>query len=52
VSIGIAGGTVVGGAVIDGHGWRAAVMLGICFIAAGAIVTTLRRSTLAPPAGA
>ena len=49
VSIGIAAGTVVGGAVIDGHGWRAAVVLGIGFIAAGAIVTTLRRSTLAPP---
>ena len=49
VSIGIAGGTVVGGAVIDGHGWRAAIALGIGFLALGAIVTTLRRSTLAPP---
>jgi len=38
--------------VIDGHGWRAAVVLGICFIAAGAIVTTMRRSTLAPPIAA
>ena len=42
-------GAVVGGAVIDGHGWRAAVALGIAFLASGAIVTTLRRSTLAPP---
>jgi MFS family permease len=49
VTIGIAGGTVVGGAVIDGHGWRAAVMLGICFLGLGAIVTTVRRATLAPP---
>ena len=29
ISIGIAFGTVIGGAVIDGHGWRAAVILGI-----------------------
>jgi MFS family permease len=49
VSIGIAGGTVLGGAVIDGHGWRAAIAVGIFFLALGAIVTTLRRSTLAPP---
>ena len=33
VSIGIAAGTVAGGAVIDGHGWRAAVVLGIGFFA-------------------
>ena len=35
VSIGIACGTVVGGAVIDGHGWRAAVILGIAFFGLG-----------------
>jgi len=49
VSIGIAGGSVGGGAVIDGHGWRAAVALGIAFLGIGAVVTTFRRSTLAPP---
>ena len=49
VSIGIAAGSVVGGALIDGHGWRAAIALGIGFLALGAVVTTLRRSTLAPP---
>ena len=35
VSIGIAGGSVAGGAVIDGHGWRAAVALGIAFLGIG-----------------
>ena len=39
------------GRVIDGHGWRAAVVARDGFLAAGAIVTTFRRSTLAPPAG-
>ena len=49
VSIGIAGGSVAGGAVIDGHGWRAAVLLGIVFLGIGAVVTALRRGTLAAP---
>ena len=42
-------GTVIGGAVIDGHGWRAAVILGIGFFALAAVLTLVRRSTLAPP---
>jgi predicted MFS family arabinose efflux permease len=49
VSIGIAGGSVGGGAVIDSHGWRAAVLLGIGFLGIGAVLTTFRRATLAPP---
>jgi MFS family permease len=49
VSIGIAAGTVIGGAVIDGHGWRAAVIGGIGFFTLAAALTLLRRSTLAPP---
>jgi predicted MFS family arabinose efflux permease len=49
VSIGIAGGTVAGGALIDGHGWRAAVVLGIGLLLAGAVLTTFRRGTLAAP---
>ena len=49
VSLGIAGGSVGGGWLIDRHGWRGAVLLGIAFLGVGAIVTTLRRGTLAPP---
>lgn len=49
VSIGIAGGSVAGGWLIDGHGWRSAVVLGITCLGIGAIVTALRRGTLAPP---
>ena len=49
VSIGIAGGSVAGGWMIDSHGWRAAFLLGIGCLAVGAVLTTLRRGTLAPP---
>ena len=49
VSIGIAGGSVAGGWLIDGHGWQAAVVLGVACVAVGAVVTALRRGTLAPP---
>jgi len=49
VSIGIAGGSVAGGWLIDTHGWRAAVLLGIACLGVGAVVTALRRATLAPP---
>jgi hypothetical protein len=35
--------------VIDSHGWRAAVLLGIGFLGVGAVLTTFRRATLAPP---
>ncbi len=48
VTIGIAGGTVAGGWLIDGHGWRAAAALGIACLGTGAVVTTLRRETLVP----
>ena len=43
---------VAGGWLIDDHGWRAAVVLGVACVAVGAVVTTLRRGTLAPPLGA
>jgi MFS family permease len=49
VSIGIAGGTVGGGWLIDASGWRPAVVLGIGCLGVGAVVTALRRGTLAPP---
>jgi MFS family permease len=49
VSVGIAGGSVAGGWLIDTHGWRAAVLLGIGCLGVGAVLTALRRATLAPP---
>jgi MFS family permease len=49
VTIGIAGGSVGGGWLIDHHGWRGAVLLGIACLGIGAVVTFLRRATLAPP---
>ena len=49
VSIGIAGGSVAGGWLIDASGWRAAVLLGVGCLGAGAVLVALRRSTLAPP---
>jgi predicted MFS family arabinose efflux permease len=49
VSIGIAGGSVAGGWLIDSNGWRAAVLLGVGCLCAGALLTALRRATLAPP---
>lgn len=47
VSTGIAGGSVGGGWLIDSHGWRASVGLGVACVAAGAVLTLLRRATLA-----
>ena len=49
VSVGIAGGSVGGGWLIDTRGWEAAVLLGAVFLAVGAVLTTLRHGTLAPP---
>jgi predicted MFS family arabinose efflux permease len=49
ISIGIAAGTVAGGAMIDAYGWRSSVLLAIGCLAAGAVLTALRRGTLAPP---
>ena len=51
VSVGVAGGSVAGGWLIDSSGWRVAVVLGIALVAVGAVVTTIRRGTLAPPLG-
>jgi MFS family permease len=49
VSVGIAGGSVAGGWLIDSHGWRAAVLVGIVCLGIGSLLTALRRGTLAPP---
>ena len=49
VSIGLAGGSVAGGWLIDSDGWQAAVLLGVACLGVGAVLTTLRRATLAPP---
>ena len=49
VTFGIAGGSVAGGWLIDGHGWRSAVLLSIACLGIGALLTTFRRGTLAPP---
>ena len=49
ISIGIAGGSVAGGWLIDQEGWRAAVLLGIICLGGGALSTALRHGTLAPP---
>ena len=51
ISIGIAGGTVAGGWLIDTYSWRAAVLLGIGWLGVGALLVALRRATLAPPRG-
>ena len=49
VSIGIAGGSIAGGWLIDSYSWRAAILLAIVCLGLGAVSTALRRSTLAPP---
>ncbi len=49
ISIGIAGGSVAGGWLIDASGWRAAVLLGVGCLAAGAVLVAVRHATLAPP---
>ena len=49
ISVGLAAGSVAGGALIDADGWRASVLLAIACVAAGAALTALRRGTLAPP---
>lgn len=51
ISIGIAGGSVAGGWLIDSSGWRAAVVFGAALVALGAVFVTVRRGTLAPPLG-
>ena len=49
ISIGIAGGTVAGGWVIDGYGWRVSVVFGVVLFGVGSVFVALRRATLAPP---
>jgi MFS family permease len=49
ISIGIAGGSVAGGWLIDSWDWRAAVLFGVALVAVGAVVVTFRRGSLAPP---
>lgn len=49
VAIGIATGSVAGGALIDAGSWRWSAVLGAACVAVGAAVTALRVRTLAPP---
>jgi predicted MFS family arabinose efflux permease len=45
---GIAGGAALGGAVVEGPGWRVAFLLAAGFGAIGALTAFARRRTLAP----
>lgn len=49
ISIGISGGSLVGGLLIDSGSWRWSALLGVALVAVGAGVTALRVRTLAPP---
>jgi len=49
ISVGIAIGIVAGGGLIDAGSWRWSVLLGAACTAVGAVVTTFRVRTLAPP---
>ena len=49
ISVGIAAGSVLGGLLIDAGSWRWSALLGVACVAVGAVVTTLRVRTLAPP---
>ena len=51
ISIGLAAGSIAGGALIDARGWRASALLAVACVAAGAVSTALRRGTLAAPRG-
>lgn len=46
VSTGFAGGTVLGGWLVDREGWRSSVVLGVCLAAAGAALALACRKTL------
>ena len=46
VMCGVAGGTAVGGWMVDAHGVRSAILVGVGTIAVGAVVVTLRRRSL------
>jgi len=49
IAIGIAAGSVAGGALIDVYGWRTSILLAIVCVALGGVLTALRRGTLALP---
>jgi predicted MFS family arabinose efflux permease len=49
IAIGLAAGSVAGGALIDAYGWRTSALLGLVCVAVGGTLTALRRATLAPP---
>ena len=49
ISIGIATGSLAGGALIDAGSWRWSALLGATFVMVGAVVTAARVGTLAPP---
>jgi len=45
---GIAGGAALAGSVVEGPGWRAALLIAVGFAAAGAVIAFARRHTLVP----
>jgi MFS family permease len=45
---GIAGGAALAGAVVEGPGWRAALLIAVALASTGALVAFARRRTLAP----
>jgi MFS family permease len=47
---GIAGGAALAGAVVEGPGWRAALLIAVGFAAVGAAIAFARRGTLGAPA--
>jgi MFS family permease len=47
---GISAGTALGGALADGPGWRAGVVVAVGMAALGAVVTVIRQKTLEPAA--
>ena len=46
VSTGFAGGAIAGGWLIDAHGWRSSVVLGVGFAVAGAALLSMQRASL------
>jgi MFS family permease len=49
IAIGIAGGSLAGGVLIDSRGWRWSVLLGLLCVAVAGVLVTVRRGTLALP---
>jgi predicted MFS family arabinose efflux permease len=48
IAIGIAGGSLAGGMLIDSRGWRSSVLLAIACVAVGGGLALARRATLLP----